>query len=273
MIIIRVNRCGLRAHDVATFTHLLVPVYVSVQLTVIMSVNFAKVLLFGDSLTQYSFSLAEEGWGASIADHFQRRADVLNRGFSGYNTEWAKLILPQLISSPEQADVVVIFFGANDSSLAEANPKQHVSLVNFKSNLSEICAYLKSIGVSHSSLILITPPALCESKWAITCRERGGDTTDRSSVNTQRYAQAVLEVGQELNITTVDLYGELIKKDNLEEYLSDGLHFSAGANKVLSELIIPVLEEKLKERFSNPVFPLWRDVDPKNIQQSLGLQN
>lgn len=237
------------------------------------SVDFAKVLLFGDSLTQYSFSPSEEGWGSAIADHFQRRADVINRGFSGYNTEWAKLILPQLLSSREQADIVVIFFGANDSSLAEANPKQHVPLVNFKSNLRDMCTYLNSIGIDSSSIILVTPPALCESKWAITCRERGGDTTDRSSVNTQRYAQAVLEVGKEMNVVTVDLFGELVKKDNLEEYLSDGLHFSAGANKVLSELLIPTLEEKLQGNFRNPVFPLWRDVDENNIRRSLGLKN
>lgn len=42
------------------------------------------VVLFGDSLTQFSFS--EGGWGAGMADAYQRRADVLNRGLSGYNT-------------------------------------------------------------------------------------------------------------------------------------------------------------------------------------------
>ena len=238
-----------------------------------MSVNFGKVFLFGDSLTQYSFSPSEGGWGATVADHFQRRADVINRGFSGYNTEWAKLILPQILVSKEQADVVVIFFGANDSSLAEANPKQHVPLAKFKSNIGEMCAYLNSIGMGSSSLILVTPPALCESKWAVTCQERGEDMTDRSGVNTQKYAQAVLEVGKEMNIITADLFGELVKRDNLEEDLLDGLHFSTGANKVLSEIIIPLLEEKLQEQFPNPVFPLWRDIDPKNIEQSLGLQH
>lgn len=232
--------------------------------------KFARIVLFGDSLTQYSFSLREGGWGASISDHFQRRADVINRGFSGYNTEWAKLILPQILSSQDQADVVVIFFGANDSGLPELNPKQHVPLSNFRRNLDEICAYLNSIGISSSSLILITPPALCESKWVITCKEKGY-AADRSNANIQCYAQAVLDVGKERDIVTLDLFGELSKKSGLEEYLSDGLHFSPLANKVLADLIIPALEERLQGRVPKTVFPLWRDVDPENLQKSLGV--
>lgn len=236
-----------------------------------MATKFARILLFGDSLTQYSFAPQDGGWGAVIADYFQRRADVVNRGFSGYNTEWAKLILPKLLLSKDQADVVVIFFGANDSSLPGPNPKQHVPLSSFRSNLVEMCTYLNTIGISSSSLILITPPALCESKWALTCKEKGCEITDRSSANTQRYAQAILDIGQERDIVTLDLFGELSKKSNLDEYLSDGLHLDLQANKVLADLAIPALEAKLREQFPDPVFPQWRDVDYKNLPQSLGL--
>lgn len=49
-----------------------------------------------------------------------RKCDVLNRGLSGYNTRWAKIVLPRLIhkdSSTENTVAVTIFFGANDSAL------------------------------------------------------------------------------------------------------------------------------------------------------------
>lgn len=49
-----------------------------------------------------------------------RKCDVVNRGLSGYNTRWAKLILPRLISKSTGAEstvAVTIFFGANDSAL------------------------------------------------------------------------------------------------------------------------------------------------------------
>lgn len=43
-----------------------------------------RVILFGDSITQMSFS--EGGFGSRLADYYQRRADVLNRGYSGCDT-------------------------------------------------------------------------------------------------------------------------------------------------------------------------------------------
>ena len=44
----------------------------------------AKIILYGDSITQMSFSAIDCGWGAYIADRYQRRADVLNRGMYKY---------------------------------------------------------------------------------------------------------------------------------------------------------------------------------------------
>ncbi|XP_039187836.1 isoamyl acetate-hydrolyzing esterase 1 homolog isoform X3 [Crotalus tigris] len=49
-----------------------------------------------------------------------RKCDVLNRGLSGYNTRWAKIVLPRLINKDHNAGntlAVTIFFGANDSAL------------------------------------------------------------------------------------------------------------------------------------------------------------
>ena len=47
-----------------------------------------KIILLGDSITQGSLSATLSGWGTYLADVYQRRADVYNRGFSGYNTDW-----------------------------------------------------------------------------------------------------------------------------------------------------------------------------------------
>ena len=44
------------------------------------------ILLLGDSITQWS--LRPNGWGNLLAQHYMRRADVVNRGFSGYNSAW-----------------------------------------------------------------------------------------------------------------------------------------------------------------------------------------
>jgi hypothetical protein len=39
-----------------------------------------SIILFGDSITEQSFSTGKQGFGASLSDTYVRRADVLNRG-------------------------------------------------------------------------------------------------------------------------------------------------------------------------------------------------
>lgn len=48
---------------------------------------YPEWLLFGDSISQQSFSAG--GYGQWVADYYQRRADIINRGYDGCNTEWA----------------------------------------------------------------------------------------------------------------------------------------------------------------------------------------
>ncbi|KAH8051262.1 hypothetical protein JL721_11161 [Aureococcus anophagefferens] len=54
------------------------------------------IVLLGDSLTQYGFG--PEGWASRLAHRYQRRADVLNRGYSGYTSRW-------LLAAPSAAAV------------------------------------------------------------------------------------------------------------------------------------------------------------------------
>jgi hypothetical protein len=53
---------------------------------------YPEWMLFGDSITQQSF--AAGGLGQHMSEVYQRRADIINRGYGGYNTEWALRILP-----------------------------------------------------------------------------------------------------------------------------------------------------------------------------------
>ena len=70
---------------------------------------------------------------------------MINRGFSGYNTRWCKLILPKLISADDafNTQLVTIFLGANDSVDSEICKKQHVPLEEYKRNLLDMVEYLQ----------------------------------------------------------------------------------------------------------------------------------
>lgn len=82
-----------------------------------MAVNYQdQIILFGDSLTQRGWDLDQGGIGARLAgtsipmwattvsfqrlhnasDLYARKLDILNRGFSGYNTDWALPVWEQV---------------------------------------------------------------------------------------------------------------------------------------------------------------------------------
>jgi hypothetical protein len=54
-------------------------------------------VLFGDSITERSFALTS-GWALPIASAYATSVDIVNRGFSGYNTRWANAVVKQLIT-------------------------------------------------------------------------------------------------------------------------------------------------------------------------------
>ncbi|KAF4739774.1 isoamyl acetate-hydrolyzing esterase, variant 2, partial [Perkinsus olseni] len=107
-----------------------------------------RILLLGDSITQQSFS-GVDGWAGLLADRYQRRADIINRGYSGYNTPMTLEVSRHIFKdgSPHMAGgpllLVVIFLGANDSQLpgmvnSSGSESKHVPVEKFRSALEEI---------------------------------------------------------------------------------------------------------------------------------------
>nr|XP_044993783.1 isoamyl acetate-hydrolyzing esterase 1 homolog isoform X2 [Jaculus jaculus] len=231
-------------------------------------VLWPRVVLFGDSITQFSFQ--QGGWGAALADKLVRKCDVLNRGFSGYNTRWAKIILPRLIRKGcclENPVAVTIFFGANDSALKDENPKQHIPLDEYAANLKSMVQYLQSADVPGDQVILITPPPLCETAWEKECIVQGCRLNRLNSV-VGKYANACVQVAQDCGTDVLDLW-TLMQKDNQDfsAYLSDGLHLSSKGNEFVFTHLWPLIDKKLS---SLPLLlPYWRDVAEAKPELSL----
>ncbi|KAM6221090.1 isoamyl acetate-hydrolyzing esterase 1 homolog [Rhynchocyon petersi] len=230
-------------------------------------VFWPRMLLFGDSITQFSFQ--QGGWGASLADKLVRKCDVLNRGFSGYNTRWAKIILPRLIKKGNSLDspvAVTIFFGANDSALKEENPKQHIPLEEYAANLKSMVQYLQSVDVPENRIILITPPPLCEAAWEKECIAQGCKL-NRRNVVVGEYARACVQVARDCQTDVLDLWTLMQDNENYSSYLSDGLHLSPKGNGFLFSHLWPLLEKKLS--YLPFLLPYWRDVTEAKPELSL----
>jgi lysophospholipase L1-like esterase len=220
----------------------------------------AKIILFGDSITQMSFSAADSGWGAWIADRYQRRADVLNRGFSGYNSDWFLKFADTNYGKADLFDhdnvkIVTVFFGANDASDVELNSRQHVPLERYKSNIKEIATLARNNFGVDVKIILIAPPPVCHDArlkfQKEKYKEKATGKLERTLELSGRYAKALTEVAEELNLPCLDVWTKMQNSTSLtqtwEEYLSDGLHLSAAGNKFLGEALLDLIDDLLPE--------------------------
>ncbi|PFX28179.1 Isoamyl acetate-hydrolyzing esterase 1-like [Stylophora pistillata] len=223
---------------------------------------FPKLVLFGDSLTQESFS--EGGWGATLADHYQRKCDVVNRGFSGYTSAYNKLILPQVLQSdnnPKGSIVAaIVLLGSNDAVCNETDPRG-LTVEQYTTNLTDILMQFMNDGIEASQLVLLTPPAVVDNKYKKFCAELDVPVS-LCDGQVKCFAEKCVDVGKKLGVEVVDLYKLFHGQPNWESFLSDGLHFSKEGNQFVAQQVIPVLDTKLGKL--PMIFPDWKDVDPKH---------
>lgn len=233
------------------------------------SVVWPQVILFGDSITQFSFSA--NGWGSDIANKLARKCDVVNRGFSGYNSRWAKIILPRILPSQEAPDshieAVTVFFGANDCALKDKNPQQHVPLQEYSENLKDIARLLGSVGVPADKVIFITPPPLHEEAWQKEC-ELKGFPLNRLNAEAGLYAQACVQAAGQCGAASLDLWTLMQREgQDFSAFLSDGLHLSEAGNRFVAEHLWGLLERRVAHLPF--ILPYWGDVDAQHPEDSL----
>ncbi|XP_024383653.1 GDSL esterase/lipase CPRD49 isoform X4 [Physcomitrium patens] len=121
-----------------------------------------KFVLFGASMTEYSF--CHGGWGAALANLYCRKADIVLRGYRGWNTRRALEVLDNFFpkDAENQPELVVVFFGANDGAFPMPSGRgQHVPLPEFEDNLCRISAHLQGLS-DKTRVILTTAPPIYE---------------------------------------------------------------------------------------------------------------
>ena len=230
-------------------------------------------VLLGDSQTQLGWQ--GNGWVQVLAEEFVRRIDIVNRGFSGYNSRMLLAVLPDILTQDilKRADVVCIFLGSNDASMKETNPEQAVPVEEFGDNLLKIISYLLSNGVPKEAFIIISPPPVLPDKWTNTLNLRPGPKLPNCKSNdlTKAYASECGEVAKRLNVTFVDLFTHMMdpaNKINLSCALSDGLHLGADGHNILFSLLSPIFKGKLSGKSGRMMFPEWKELTNTDVPES-----
>jgi len=240
--------------------------------------------MFGDSITQM-------GWQAGgicqrLADNYARRLDVINRGLSGYNTDWAIPVLEQCLVPHSDASkfpktrLLTIWFGANDACLPFHF--QHVPLEKYADNLRQfihMVSHPDSAWYSpETKIVLITPPPINSHQWRANLEARDPpQQVDRQFDVTAAYAQAVRDVGKEKNVLVVDAFQALWdvaghEERGLSKYLSDGLHLTVDGYEVVYDQLIKLIREKLPALYHEElpgVFVPYDQVDTAHLRSSL----
>jgi lysophospholipase L1-like esterase len=218
------------------------------------------ILLLGDSLTELGFGGIEGeecadpfavGWVSLLAAAYSRRADVLNRGYRGYNTEMILSILPDILSDLQyhrQNDCIlltVVFLGPNDAVLP--TDSRHVPKDRFADNLRRIISELRQ-NLSNRGcfrpdsdsndppppILLLTPPPVDRKAREEFCLRAYGDLSRAQRCNdaTRSIGNVIQTVAQELQCPILDVFDRLGgNADALYHHsLVDGLHLSGPAN-------------------------------------------
>jgi lysophospholipase L1-like esterase len=185
-----------------------------------------------------------------MADVYARRLDVVNRGLSGYNTDWGLRVLRQVChlywpppfhstlpkclvrrknEHTPKIRVITIWFGANDACLKPS--PQHVPKDTFVDNLRQMISIIRAADPSRETrIILLTPPPVNTYQRGAALAARNPPLAcDRKFSTTREYAEAVLAVAAIEHLVVVDIWSamyEAAEKDEqkLSKFLVDGLH-------------------------------------------------
>ncbi|KAK4479345.1 hypothetical protein RD792_014857 [Penstemon davidsonii] len=230
-----------------------------------------QIVLFGDSITQQSF--ASGGWGAAIADSYSRKADVVLRGYSGYNTRWALFLLNRLfpLGSGTPPVAVTIFFGANDAALiGGTGERQHVPIEEYKDNLRKIVRHIKN-NSPDTLIVLITPPPIDLQGRREHARSLYGDKAstvpDRTNEESGLYAEQCVSLAKELGLPSINLWSKMQETEDWQKFLSDGLHLTPQGNAIVSEAVNKVFDEAGLSALPYD-FPPHADIDVENPEKA-----
>ncbi|KAK9233748.1 SGNH hydrolase-type esterase domain-containing protein [Lipomyces kononenkoae] len=244
-----------------------------------MALVFDKMLLFGDSITQMA-CLQDVGFafGAAIQNLYSRKFDVILRGFGGYNSDHAALMIDKILelesAAASKIRLMVVFFGTNDSVLPSSS--QNVPIKQYKENLKYIVTASERFGCK---VIIVGPGPFNYHQWVKWLEKLPDDIPcDRTTLRAREYCDAAIDVSNELNVPCVPLwylimadldwkegdpiYGlaESPPSTKLEAYLSDGLHFSGKGYMVEFINIVNAIREFYPELHSDNIdekLPPW----------------
>ena len=77
--------------------------------------------------------------------------------------------------------------------------------------------------------------------------EMKGFVIEKTPEHTRQYADAMIEIANELNITVFNVFELTSKEEHFDKAFIDGLHFSAYGGNLISQLIKDEVEKRVEK--------------------------
>lgn len=223
--------------------------------------SWPKITLFGDSITQLSWDPDNGAWASHIAHKVSTYFDVDVRGFYGYNTNWARNLMPRQFpeSYLKQVEVFVMFFGHNDSW----ERKQPVSLTiqKFEENIRAIVDYLERHGLDTKQKMILVTPSWYDSTTANQDQSKPpSEFLIKDREHSAQYAETTIQVARDLGIACLDFWAQTVDHPELASLFTDGVHFSPRGARLYFDNLWPLIEAKIVQRFGAKPDELFHEV-------------
>jgi lysophospholipase L1-like esterase len=149
----------------------------------------------------------------SIAAQYDRTADVVLRGYSGYNSVCLLAALPTVMRPADAPALIIVQVGTNDSVRpaplrghpAEAS-RQHVPVAKYKENVKEIVKELRASSDGKACIIIMTPTPIDDEKRAGFERDQHLRSVLWTDKHTQPYVSACVAAAKESKVPVINLY-------------------------------------------------------------------
>lgn len=189
-------------------------------------IKWPKVLLLGDSITEYSFS-SDGQWASIIANKLIRIADIVNRGAEGYTTSQYKNILDSAMDGIETESIaaVIIELGTN-------NGWKKTGIENYIKNLDSIVNRLNvKYKISNDKFILICPPPVYENSDGLIPQV------------VAQYSNACLDYSMKSSLNAIDAYALFSSDPRGAKLFVDGIHFLPEGAKLFADTLFPQVKK------------------------------
>ncbi|KAF0717555.1 Aste57867_2232 [Aphanomyces stellatus] len=185
-----------------------------------------SIVFLGDSNTEYASQPDVLGFQVQFTRDYIHKADIINRGYAGWTTRSWLQQMPILLEDwrTKPPALAFLFIGTNDAC---GLPNVNVPVDEYQANVITLVQSMQA-APWNTRVMLVTPLPVDDS-------EHVGYGMKYSNAAAGKYADAMKQVGQRLQVPVVDVWTPL--QANISTMFYDGLHLNTNGNHLVHQLM------------------------------------